>query len=121
MEKETQKLCKWETYRFDSRTGRSIVQRPDGTELTPDRSRQYPGAAPGGFGWGYIGDAPERLAFAILLDITDDPGFAERHSDEFVNEFLVALPSHACLSADGIRQWIREQQFEDRGVVKSGA
>ena len=46
----------------------AVVRRPDGTELSLERSRKLRHHSPTGFSWGYHGGGPAQLALALLLD-----------------------------------------------------
>jgi Family of unknown function (DUF6166) len=71
---------------------------PDGTvELVgPDREarvlvpqRQW---SPDGFSWGYQGDGPKELAYALLLGGTGQRDVARRYAQRYSDEVVAALP-----------------------------
>lgn len=63
----------------------------DGIRISPARSLKYRNHSPDGFGWGYGGSGPSQLALAILLELTDDPQFAQKHYQDFKFEFIATL------------------------------
>lgn len=68
--------------------GPGSVYRPDGTELTPDRSQEIINKSPTGFSWGYQGSGPHQLALALLLDHTDDRETAIQNYHDFTVDVI---------------------------------
>ena len=81
------------------RRGRAIVKKhPDQERLNPERSLKLATHSPSGFGWGYSGSGPAQLALALLLNYTEDEGFALDHYQEFKTEVVSQLE---CTGPDG--------------------
>ena len=82
-------------YVADSRKGNHVTRiYPDRSEtpLTPERSWQHGIAHSTEFTWGYGGNGSAQLAFALLLDATDDVEFSRRVYQRFKQEIIATLP-----------------------------
>lgn len=91
----------------------------DGHTISPARSLQYRSHSPDGFAWGYGGSGPSQLAFAILLEITDNPPFAGRHYQDFKFAFIATLADGSSdydLDEESVMDWIRCRQGKEDGI-----
>lgn len=68
----------------------------------------------GHFAWGYVGDAPQQLALAILAEYTGDPSTALRHSGAFMREIVARRPIDAdfVIDDDEIDAWLQPRLVE---------
>ena len=71
---------------------RIVVRRPNGTKLDPGQTLAMRVPAAGGFAWGYRGDRPLGLAYALLLDRTGDRVLAARLAPRFEAEVVARWP-----------------------------
>lgn len=55
-----------------------------------------------GIEWGYVGDAPKQLAFALLLDHLGDKDKAEQAVDPFMKQVVAVLDNEWTLTASEI-------------------
>ena len=60
----------------------------NGKELLPDRSLMIVNHSPDGFSYGYAGSGPSQLAFALCLEIYDNPAGYQI----FKRKFIATLP-----------------------------
>lgn len=89
----------------------------NGVTVTPARSLKYRNHSPDGFAWGYAGSGPSQLALAILLELTDDPGFAQKHYRDFKFEFIATLadPGEEYeLDEEAVNDWIQHRFEKDQ-------
>lgn len=78
----------------------------DGRVLNPARSLDYVRHSPDGFEWGYGGSGPSQLAFAILLELTDDPEFAQANYMTFKWQFVAAWSRDVELVEIDLERWV---------------
>ncbi len=64
----------------------------NGKQISWKKSTQYLLISKTGFNWGYGGAGPQQLAFAILLELTNEK-IARSLCFEFTQEFVAKLPS----------------------------
>jgi hypothetical protein len=57
----------------------------DGKPFTHEHSYQHVKHSPDGFAWGYgyMGSGPSQLAFALLLDVTNDAKYTKKAYQDF--------------------------------------
>ena len=64
---------------------------------------------PAGFEWGYDGDAPLQLAFALLMHRTNDRSLALNLAEKFTIEVIAVLDN----------DWVLENAFIDKFVQEN--
>jgi hypothetical protein len=68
-----------------------VLNLTEHERLAPDRSLDLVRHSPAGFDWGYTGSGPAQLAFALLLDYTDNETVVQQHYIQFRNEVVSQL------------------------------
>lgn len=88
------------------RTIDGLVVTVDGDPLDPNTDiKQY---TPYGFEWSYEGDAPQQLAFAILVDFFNDKDKAIGLSKPFMEAVIANFDNDWELSAEQITSALAE-------------
>ena len=64
---------------------------------------------PAGFEWGYDGDAPRQLAFAVLMHRTNDQSLAINLTEKFTKEVISVLDN----------AWVLDDAFIDKFVQEN--
>ncbi|MDK3022702.1 DUF6166 domain-containing protein [Cupriavidus taiwanensis] len=60
-----------------------------------------------GFEWGYEGQEPRQLAFALLFDHTDNAGLARSSSEAFMRAMVANLSNEWHLTSESIEEFLR--------------
>lgn len=63
-----------------------------------------------GFEWGYDGDAPRQLAFAVLTHRTNDQSLARNLTEKFTSEVVAVLDNDWVLDDAFIDKFIQENK-----------
>ncbi len=95
------------------RSGPEDAASPDGTVEVRDARgpmrllRPAGRWTPDGFGWGYDGDGPKELAYALLADATGSPALARTLAHRYTTEVTSHLPSGQpwTLPVGAVRTW----------------
>jgi hypothetical protein len=91
---------------FDASTQTWEVDK-NGEELSPDKSLEFVSHSPTGFAWGYHGSGPSQLAFAILLEESDEK-VAQTFYQQFKQEILAPMEMELPfkLTSTEIQKWL---------------
>jgi hypothetical protein len=77
-------------------------------QLLPERAelRRY---AEMGFEWGYEGDEPRQLAFALLLDHTNDLKLSTDSSEFFMKVMVANFGNEWSITSTDIESWLSDR------------
>ena len=100
------------TKAFYAKEGRRVFVVADGetTELLPARGQQLIDHSPDGFNWGYSGSGPAQLAYALLLEVTDDGQTALRYYQDFKWDVIANLPTAWLIAESAILDWLKTKR-----------
>jgi hypothetical protein len=81
--------------------------------------RPYQRWTPDGFSWGYSGDGPTELAFALLLDASGDRDTASRLAARYADAVIAHLPQGQAwsLPVDDVRSWLQAAEQEKQPPI----
>ena len=83
--------------------------------LKPERSQRVKNHSPDGFNCGYAGSGSAQLAFAILLEVTNDEAKALAHYQDFKFQLIAAITRQTTnweIEEQKIIAWIEMQDTE---------
>lgn len=61
----------------------------------------------GGLEWGYKGEGPMQLSFALLFDHTGDVNFSIKNAELFMNSVVVEFQNDWSITSDKIQAWLQ--------------
>lgn len=90
--------------------------------FTHKRSYKYVKHSPDGFAWGYGGSGPSQLAFALLLEETNNVDLSLKLYQEYKREVIAALPQEGgwSLTSKDIKDWVNAHKPKDAFELTGG-
>ena len=82
----------------------------DDRTLARPQSTQLIDHSPDGFNWGYSGSGPAQLAYALLLEVTDDEQTALRYYQDFKWDVIANLPPAWLIAESSILDWLKTKR-----------
>jgi hypothetical protein len=85
----------------------------NGIPFTHDETYRYVTHSPTGFAWGYQGSGPSQLAFALLLDVTDDPEYCKKTYQDFKWETVGNWDkdNEWEMTSEEIENWVKSNEY----------